>query len=874
MIKFNEEIYNFYKENVGSPLLVNGNKIALEKDWVNLPSRPYKEGSLYAVKPKSNILIIDVDIKGGKQGVDSLKRLERDLSEILYLNELELLPNVVTPSGGLHIYVKIEFSDSFRKIQKNYPDIDFIQSQHYALCGGQTISQGSYKINHFDIIEGLEFGLNQVLDHRVKSSDEVKDELDLLIGNDISLSELETLIEYQNDDEYHTWIRNASIIKRCSIDGDLGKSDKGFNLWFEWSKNSNGYEGEPVEYYRSKWDSLDISHGGYEANIGTLVHEAREEKVKSLNQTIASIPDLEWIDLNEFEINEYPELKTEHKEMILTTVKHYFNESGLKDFKKMLREHDKEKKEDVKEEVKKLAIENMQSIENLDLDVDLPSRNVHLIDPLTIDRGYSIYNDNVPLGLVEVNQNENFKHLKLSNFIRDTSQKGANKFYSIFHGYHVDSEVMDGHTRYARSFITKGKKQKVVTPPIKNITSSGILSNAYGYLYLPNQPLIVKRGVKKFINTFDERTLVKPNFNVESWDEEFKTQAHYLDKHLKIMLGEDESRHFKAICGYIAGVRKERLLYMTIVKGSKGLGKSVVFDILANILGRDNSRKIESKVLNNLDKFNYWCDGLHFTRIEELKVNGKDKEAIGNALKAPLTEKVLQIERKGQHPIEIDMVTNFVASTNYSDAIPMLDKDRRYCVFFADVDTNSHRVAFSDDGTASRGDELFTKYIIPMLDIDYKYKSELRAWLMMQVYEGFKHNKVPTQTGNNMLIDVNLENDSLEISQTINDIYGDFKEEFGIDVISKVIVGKAITARAETNNRFVSKALIGRKLEELGYMPLYKSKKEGCYGILYKIAGDDKISINDIRTIYLQNIKIFNKVEEDKKAIIDGFTID
>ncbi len=91
----------------------------------------------YAVEP--GFLIIDVDVRDGKQGLQSLRKLNEDFS----FNFIDGTPvKVLTGSGGLHLYYKKPESISLRKKHDGYPDIDFLSNGHYAVIAGSAHACG------------------------------------------------------------------------------------------------------------------------------------------------------------------------------------------------------------------------------------------------------------------------------------------------------------------------------------------------------------------------------------------------------------------------------------------------------------------------------------------------------------------------------------------------------------------------------------------------------------------------------------------------------------------------------------------------------------------------------------------------------------
>ena len=66
-----------------------------------------------------------------------------------------------------------------------------------------------------------------------------------------------------------------------------------------------------------------------------------------------------------------------------------------------------------------------------------------------------------------------------------------------------------------------------------------------------------------------------------------------------------------------------------------------------------------------------------------IQLDDKNRYGITNSLKPLLTNETININPKGKTPYEIKNTTNYLALTNYQDACPINDQDRRYCIVFS-----------------------------------------------------------------------------------------------------------------------------------------------------------------------------------------------
>lgn len=95
-------------------------KMPMERDWSNLEYRPdFNCRHNFGVVLQHDDLIIDVDPRNYKSGVDSLEKLKQDIGELKTFT-------VRTGSGGFHFYFKKPATAIIKKKLKAYPGIEFL----------------------------------------------------------------------------------------------------------------------------------------------------------------------------------------------------------------------------------------------------------------------------------------------------------------------------------------------------------------------------------------------------------------------------------------------------------------------------------------------------------------------------------------------------------------------------------------------------------------------------------------------------------------------------------------------------------------------------------------------------------------------------
>lgn len=118
---------------------------------------------------------------------------------------------------------------------------------------------------------------------------------------------------------------------------------------------------------------------------------------------------------------------------------------------------------------------------------------------------------------------------------------------------------------------------------------------------------------------------------------------------------------------------------VTFYSNAQGTGKTLVGEIMGRIYGR-NFTKINQQQLHS--PFTGWIDSKQLVLGDEITGNDsvRDRKRTADQLKDLITGKTIMVEHKYQVPWEIPNCTNFIFTTNHSNAFFMETHDRRYFV--------------------------------------------------------------------------------------------------------------------------------------------------------------------------------------------------
>lgn len=215
-------------------------------------------------------------------------------------------------------------------------------------------------------------------------------------------------------------------------------------------------------------------------------------------------------------------------------------------------------------------------------------------------------------------------------------------------------------------------------------------------------------------------------------------------------------RHMQALCGnrnevylnlldwmaWCAQNPGKKCRYAPIIKGMPGDGKSMIINAMQAVMGFANATSVGAKLV--CSDFGDWQEGSCVTAFEELMITGAKRYAVANAIKEPITNNTLKINRKGQPAgASIINVTNYIAFTNFVDAVPLEDNDRRWWVIFSPFSSLRSLAAtlgLTEDGLTKHYDAVFDSMQ------DARRGEWRKFFLEYQVSENFKPNSKAPHT--------------------------------------------------------------------------------------------------------------------------------
>jgi hypothetical protein len=160
---------------------------------------------------------------------------------------------------------------------------------------------------------------------------------------------------------------------------------------------------------------------------------------------------------------------------------------------------------------------------------------------------------------------------------------------------------------------------------------------------------------------------------------------------LKRLLAElyPDPRHQSLVLDFIAHCVRfpaKKLKYALLLKGVQEEGKTLLYRLLRRLLGRHNCAIVQTNQLKK--EFNDYIDGRLLCCVEEIKLSGSEGLEALNNLKPMITNGDVSIEGKGDKVRNVENYCNWLAFTNFDDAVPIEDSDSRWLILFSRFQSN------------------------------------------------------------------------------------------------------------------------------------------------------------------------------------------
>lgn len=370
---------------------------------------------------------------------------------------------------------------------------------------------------------------------------------------------------------------------------------------------------------------------------------------------------------------------------------------------------------------------------------------------------------------------------------------------------------------YSREAITK--KDLVEGRSTPSNTPADLALNVYkvkeiyGTIYSPGEEKVFSRNGLHVGNLY-------PEYQVPATPEELspkdKRAIRIVKAHIEHLLDDpEEQRLFLDWLAYLVQNPGKLLGWAMVLQGVEGDGKSFWGFLLRAVMGVSNVRMLNAAVLEGA--FNGWAHGQCVIVVEEPRLQGHNKYEVINKVKPLITNSVIEVHAKGRDPYNVENTTNYYLPTNFRDALPLNENDRRYCVLFSRWQTRDALKAFKDE---------HPDYYLELYRAIQECAPALRKWLIdHEISDTFPAGgDAPKTRAHAYMVQASKPEPMKVIEEIIAEgLHPDITE----DLVNATALPDAMIGR---DSDLPQTSGVNRLLEHNGYVFLDKIRIDGKYG--------------------------------------------
>lgn len=369
---------------------------------------------------------------------------------------------------------------------------------------------------------------------------------------------------------------------------------------------------------------------------------------------------------------------------------------------------------------------------------------------------------------------------------------------------------------YARQSLTKKDILEGRTAPSSSPVDLALniykIPEVYGRVYAPGKDTLFSDNGLRVANLYPEYQVPNVPKELTSRDKRAITTvrnhiAHILDD-------EAEQQLFLDWLAWVVQNPGKRVNWALLLQGVEGDGKSFFAFLLRAVMGITNVRMVNANILEG--NFNGWAHGQCVIVVEEPRLQGHNKYDVLNRIKPLITNSVIEIHPKGKDPYNVENTSNYFLPTNFRDALPINDNDRRYAVLFSRWQTRDSLTAFNLENP---------DYYVRLYRTLEECGPALRKWLVdHEVSEGFPAGgDAPRTKAHAYMVSASKPEPIREIQEIIAE--GEFP-----DITEHLVNATALPdAMIGRDTELPQTQGLSRLLEHNGYVFLDRIKVDGRY---------------------------------------------
>ena len=276
-------------------------------------------------------------------------------------------------------------------------------------------------------------------------------------------------------------------------------------------------------------------------------------------------------------------------------------------------------------------------------------------------------------------------------------------------------------------------------------------------MYWPSAAVTFEYDNKLMLNSY-----VESGYKSEAMNDDNKHAIDLFLKHISnVLVCEREQRILLDWLAYVVQNAGKRINWAILLQGAQGTGKSYFAKVLEWVLG-SNAKSLDPSALG--ERFTGWAHGSVVNIVEEIRIKGDDKWRIMDRLKPFITNSMIQIEEKGRDHRTVPNFTNYLLLTNYKDALPITNDDRRFCVMYGRIQNETELFDFfgGREQTADYFENLFAE--------SEKHAGGIKSFLLnYKISDEFKANgRAPDTSSRQAMIQATISPEQCSVEDLIN----------------------------------------------------------------------------------------------------------
>ena len=471
-------------------------------------------------------------------------------------------------------------------------------------------------------------------------------------------------------------------------------SDEGYDKWVEWSARSSKHN---VSKMSGKWKSLDPKARN-PTTLATIVMRVKDSSVSAVLRELDSGREGDGEDAGE-DTREEDAGKGKEKISVSTAVDRLVdrarNITSEDEYRTVLRSINllsPSRHQVVSTDVGRLATALVKS----PFGIEAGFSKLQATDTVKQQLGYKTKADFIPGETVTVDEDGHAcVRIGAPEWCRQWCfVVEENVFYNLHTMKRVDKSAFD--TQYASEPVVRddadypsanrlvaAKNWVLMVDAVEfNPTKESFYSELSGSEMVMDSDGVERlRKSRTLVNSYAPPAL-SPASDERMASDESRAVIERLQWHTHFIIGnEDLERTLFDWLAHNIQFPGRKITWAVLMQGFYGIGKTYYYELLKRIFGE------YVKVITDADissGFSAWATGSLINCIEEIR-NKTNKYEVVEALKPYITNASIPSTAKGKDPTSRLNFTNYLAFTNYEDALPMDEGDRRYFVLFSRI---------------------------------------------------------------------------------------------------------------------------------------------------------------------------------------------